>query len=298
MSTPESFPLEPIPPERRDPKLVVIGLPAIGEGNWELVRNICSLELQPNPLGLKFRALRCQEKGIGAARNIIVRAARCLGASSVVMIDRDIPATAEHVLRIMGHKEPFVAPLVPARETPLHWLGEFYAPSTEDLRPDGLRPMMSAASCFLRVDMIVFDKIQAAHPELRYLFDEDRPGDQFLHWQAELWDFFGMGVKESIWFPRKAGEEPSRWPRYVTEDYMLSLLWRDLGGECWSDSLCQVGHLGTVDFLDLEAKIQNRVDSSLVQYKKDLEGVGVKVPLLWRGPDGNVSIAKTGKVSR
>ncbi len=52
---------------------------------------------------------------------------------------------------------------------------------------------------------------------------------------------------------RKDGE---RYPRWLSDDFSFCRRVMDAGEEVWADCACQVGHIGTVDFLAVMAVMQ------------------------------------------
>ncbi len=275
---------EPVAPQDRDPKLVMIGMPAIGNGVWDLCRTIVSLELQENNRGIRFIFYRCSDQGLGKARNILAYIARCSGASRLILLDRDLTPSAAAFFRLASHTEPLVGALYPIRDTPLRWVGEFMPATAEDQqRTDGLWPMWHLGTGALSISLDVIDKLIAAHPESAFEFEDPQPGGQ-IPYGAVMHDLFPMGPVTDSWCGPSG--QPRKFSRYVTEDYYFCYNWRKLGGKLWVDSQCQIGHLGTIDFLELESKIEKRIDAALAQYKKDLESVGIKVPTLARSPEG------------
>ena len=291
--------LEPISPKERDPKLVMIGLPTLGEGLFDLVRHIISMETQPNDKGWRFHVRRCMDAGgIGKARNSLAHVARCVGASQLIMVDKDILATADHFFKLLDHapEVKLIGALYPVRHTPLTWVGEFLPATEKTVGPKGEWPMEHVGTGLIRIDMTVFDElIESGVPwyehedcDVRILRDDQIP------YGAHLYDFFGMGVRNDVWFGHELQPGPRRFNRYVTEDYMISYLYGKLGGKRWTDPQCQVGHVGKIDFLTLEAEIERRETEAIEAYRKDLQSVGVKVPLLYRDANGKVSIGTKG----
>jgi hypothetical protein len=271
----------------------MIGLPTLGEGLWDLVRNLISLETLPNDKGWRFVVRRCRDAGgIGKARNALAHVARCVGASKIIMVDRDILATADHFFKLLDHAPEIklVGAMYPLRQTPLKWVGEFLPVDAGSIGPAGEAPMQHVGTGLIRIDLEVFDEIakRGLAPEYEY---EDAGPNGSIPYGTKVADFFAMRVITDWWFGSEWQPGDRKFPRYVTEDYMISYLWRKCGGKCWTDPDCQVGHNGSVDFLQLEEDIEKRVNAALARYKADLQKVGVKVPLLFQNADGNVERA-------
>lgn len=282
--------MQPIKPQDRDPNLVMIGLPSIGEGLWDLVRNMISLETLPNPFGYKFVVRRCRDAGgIGKARNMLTHVARCLGASKMILVDKDILATAEHFFKLLNHgpEIKLIGALYPLRITPLCWVGEFLPATTKTIGSAGEWPMEHVGTGLIRVDLSVFDElIESGRVEWYEHEDVDPQGS--IPYGTKIHDFWAMGPRKGQWFGTKESPAARVFQRYVTEDYMMSYNYRSIGGRCWVDGECQVGHVGKVDFLDLEAAIEKRVDAALAQYKADLKESGFNAPTLVRDTTGKL----------
>lgn len=287
--------LNPKNKTERDPKLVFIGIPALGEGTWDLARTLVSLELQSHPSGFRFVAYRCAEQGLAKARNILAFCARASGAYQAIFVDRDIPATPAHFVRLAESPAKMVGALYPKRKTPLEWVGEFLPCDEKTIGPGGLWPMESLGTGLLKVELAAFDELIEHNFADEYEHEDEDPKG-YIPYGTKMNDFFGMGVRGDSWLTRKAGVRRT-FDRYVTEDYMLSYNYRRLGGQCWTDPGCQVGHVGRIDFLDLEATIEKRCEAAVRRYKADLRGIGIKVPTLVRDAQGNVqgAVGEEGK---
>lgn len=269
-------PSTPLPASERDPKTVFIGVPIGGDFLWDLPRLLGILENLPNSEGYKFICRKVTGHGLPWGRNLLLYAARCTPASQVIFIDGDIPFTPKHLIRLLSHPVDYVGALYPKKQlTGLNWVGEFDRAEQEDLGPGGLWPMLSVGTGLVRVSMSAFDRMIEENPDRAFENEEDYFGeDGFgLRRGQVMHDLFGQGVIKDDWFGRT-------YPRYVTEDYFLSWLYRKAGGECWTDPGCQVGHVGKVDFLAVYSLIEKSVDDALKRYKSDLVAAGVKVPVL------------------
>jgi len=242
-------PLQPVAAADRDPKLVFIGIPAAGDPLWSTARVLASLEIAPNDKGLRFIIRKVGGQGVAKARNILTYMARCSGAGEMVLADSDVKFGPEHVFHIVEHPDLFVGALYPKKQVPFSWVGEFDSANPAAMHPRGLWPMISVGGGFLKVNLEVVDSMIEEFPERGYESDEEAAvvglvKGQWMH------DLFGMGVIKDNWFGRE-------FPRYITEDYYFSQLWRRMGGKCWVDPNCQVGHVGQIDYLDLVALIES-----------------------------------------
>ena len=249
--------LTPVAPSARDPKSVLVGLPAAGDPLFDLSRMVALLENHPNPYGWKFRVVKIGNQGLAKARNVLTFLARCSDASQIVMIDSDVPATNGHVYRLLDHPELVVGALYPKKEIPLAWVGEFREVDPKRAHPKGLWPMLSVGSGLVKVRLEAIDQLLGrwwAGPP-HYESDEEAPA-YGMHKGDRLHDIWGVGVVTDDWFGR-------RYPRYLTEDYWFSWLCRRAKIPLWVDPFCQVGHVGRCDFLEVNAKIEAEVERQL-----------------------------------
>jgi hypothetical protein len=285
--------LQPISPRDRDPNLVLIGVPAVRGGLWDLVRTVITLELgalalEEAKVNWRFEFRKMAGQGIAKARNMLTYAARCLPVSKIVMVDADIRPEPGHFFRLLSHAEALVGALYPKKNLErLCWVGEFRDATPATIGPGGLWPMEHVGSGFVRVDMEVVDRMVAELPERRYMNDEDEPSSGIADGQW-MHDFWGMGVVNGEWFGTPRHPARRKYPRYVTEDYFFSHLASSIGVKLWTDPGCQVDHVGEVGFLEVFARRDKAIAEALAQYRADLEKVGFKVPVLVRDPEGNV----------
>jgi hypothetical protein len=285
--------LQPISPRDRDPNLVMIGLPASRGGLFDLVRTVISLELGVKELeaaGIetRFDFRKAAGQGIAKARNILTYVARCLPVSRIIMVDADLRPEPSHFFRILKQDAELVGGLYPKKNLErLCWVGEFENATPETMGPGGLWPMAHVGSGFVRVDMTAVDSMVKELPQRRYMNDEDEPTSGIADGQW-MHDFWGMGVVNGEWFGSARHPGKRTYPRYLTEDYYFSHLFKSIGGKLWSDPGCQVDHVGEVGFLELHNLIATRQTQAVDAYKADLLRAGFKVPALVRDAEGNV----------
>lgn len=197
-----------------------------------------------DPVGpWRFLAWKIGGTSIGRARNIATAMALESDASKVLMLDADQWAGEDQLLRILGHAEPVVGGIYPRKEVawPTRWCVNF----SGALRPDGLRPATDIGAGFLRVDLEAIETIVKQNPQLRYLSDEEGT------YGEQLFDLWSEGVATDSWSPGGP-----KFPRKLSEDFWFCWLARRAGFTVYADTLCQVGHVGAVDFLEVACLIQ------------------------------------------
>lgn len=242
----------------RDKNLVFVGVPTPdGRLNCNaeaLFDHLATAEIG----GKKFVCWRGVGGGLGKARNILLARARESGAAKVLLIDADINGGPAQVERILKHDEPFVCGLYPAKELvwPIRWVVNWAKDSKADAR--GLREAIEVGAGWLLIDLNSLDEVIASGVVRDYRPD-DREFDGTVHH-----DFFAEGVVEADW-----KGDGKRYPRKLTEDFYFCYLVRLAGFKVLVDTVCQLGHEGTVDFLALGQLIQRARALRLETAKQD-----------------------------
>ena len=272
------------PPAKRDPKHVFIGVPITGNPAWEVPETIERLKERPNQWGWKFTSVRMSGQYVGHARNMLTEAARRTSASKLVMLDADHVLGTDHVYRLLTHNVHVVGALYPKKQCALEWAGEFLPLTKESMGPGGLWPIVGLGTGMCSIDMSVIDKsIHKAQQE----FDMNETGRPTFYETPEGWagvpvgtkvyDLWGVGPVIGEWYGRK-------FSRFLYEDYFFSDRWvRGCRGQMWVDPLCRLGHLGTVDYLQLQNEIaEARFKASLQAQNPPLTGAAFE-EMLRRG---------------
>ena len=253
-----------VKPADRDPKLVFVGVPMTGSIRWETSQILAYLS-HNEIAGYKFIVRKIGGFGLAKARNAMLWLARQTSASQVLWIDSDINAGPQQIERILSHDVDMVGGAYPKKQIPLTWVGEF---NSDTPNSQGLLPAMSLGTGFLLHKMKVIDFIIAHFPEIAYYSDENSTPFEY---KDVMHDVFSMGVVDDLWFGDK-------YPRYITEDYYLCYRWLKCGGSAWLDPLCQLGHIGTTDFLHLNGKLEDMKDQ-INKSNSDLQRALSKNPI-------------------
>jgi hypothetical protein len=109
--------------------------------------------------------------------------------------------------------------------------------------------MYSLGGGLLKIDLWMIDQMIDAYPERAYLSDDEAPVVGLMRNQV-MYDLWGQGVVRDPWL------EGKNEARYLTEDYYFAHLWRKIGGKCFVNPFCQVGHVGAADYLDFNSLLE------------------------------------------
>ena len=245
---------------KRDPNLIFVGMSSQSgdmtdatANGWDLVRDGAKL----GPYTFIRRKVKCFSTA--KARNIITSLAHSTAAGKMLMVDADMNFGEAQLLRILGHTELVVGGIYPKKE--LTESPSWVCNMIGDIRTDGLAPALDVGAGFLAIDLRAVDQLAKLHPKKFYLSEEPstRGQREFALWEER--------VVEDEWNGR-------RWPRRLTEDYYFCWLCRKAGIPVWVDTVCQLGHVGAVDFLQLTALIQR------LKHRADPLGEGMRPPFI------------------
>ncbi len=229
-----------------DPKLVFVGV-SVGRGGLEPETEEALARLKDGSHDLPWRFLvrRCAAGSIVKSRNILAAVAWSTPAAAYLSVDADNKFGLGHVRRVMSSPHRCVGGIYPKKE--LLEEAQFCVTFDEgESDGQGRQPAMEIGAGFLRFDMSLVRQIVEADPGLLYVSED--PGALFGSVGVNLW---GEGVVVDDW--QRNGV---RWPRFRTEDFAFCDRVRALGEVIWADTLCQVGHVGRVDYLEIARMIQ------------------------------------------
>ena len=204
--------------------------------------------------GYRFIKRKVKCFSTAKARNIIANMAVKTDASKLLMIDYDNVFGVAQIERILSHDLDIVGGLYPKKQLSLtpRWVCNF----TGETGPDGLARVKDIGCGFLLSKLSVFERIlsnDALYPSkfegdliLAPMFlseDEGTRGEKMFQFYAERIceaDWNGNGV----------------WPRLLTEDFYFCWAAQQVGFKVWADTVCQIGHVGEIDYLTLTAELQ------------------------------------------
>jgi hypothetical protein len=188
---------------------------------------------------------------IARARSVLVsRFLDTPGATHLLFVDADISFAPEQVLRLLRADKDFVAAFYPLKAVdwdaipkrvvdgePLRTAGLSYVGTLLD-PPDRVTEGDFATARYAGTGLQlikrrVFERLMAAHPELRF---------QSVHAQA---GGVPSSANLSALFDSQIDPETGA---YLSEDYAFCRRWRALGGDIWLDLKSEVTHVGADHF--------------------------------------------------
>lgn len=227
----------------RDPHLVCVGMATL-DGNMTETTRVLWERFQ-KPIGpYRFKTVKVKTYSTAKARNIITALAVQSDASKLLMLDSDMNAGEEHVLRILNHSHRLVGGLYPHKQ--IGFRPEWVCNFSGSVGTDKLAPCLDVGAGFLRVNISLVEEMIANWPKSRYLSEDSE------HRGMPMWDLWSHGVVEDEW----NGPGTAPWPRYLTEDFYFCWRARQLDVQPYVDTHCQLGHIGAVDFLEVIALVQ------------------------------------------
>lgn len=233
----------------RNPALVFAAMPTAATGAKSR-----ETELDWNNLGVLnavpgFEFIRNQVSGYDAAtgRNLLTALALKSEAAFMLMLDSDMHFGPQQVGRLLsGRRFAVKAGVYPKKKISLtqQWVAEFI----EEPDSDGLAAVRGVGAGFMLVDLA----------QLERMLEQNTLGQTFLCEDCEkllgqsvraLWD---PVVVEDDWGPLNNG----KWARRLTDDWAFCWRMRTAGYPVVADTLCQVGHIGPVDYLEVMTLVE------------------------------------------
>lgn len=198
------------------------------EESWDTLR------FNP-PVGLDLVMVKVQAYSAAKGRNLLIHAAEKAQCDKILFIDGDVVFTPQQVARIASHQVDIVGGLYPRLDVKeLRWVCSFAQPKAQS---DGLVEVLEIGAGFLCVSMYALNALSVHRDSFRSEDDQIRGAQITNH-------FFDSVVswKHSTEFP---------WNRLLTEDFSFCYHARRDGMRVYADTLCQVGHIKSVDLLHL-----------------------------------------------
>lgn len=232
---------------KRNPNKIFIGMVMDGSMRWEtslLWEQLRNAKID----GYEFSTNRLGGYGQAKARNALTWLALQTDCGRMFCLDADINATIQHALRILGHDEEMVSAMYPKKTAAaLEFVGNF---TGSPAREDGLAEALDCGGGFVAIDLSMVERMIAAYPETEYECEDAAFRGKIMH------DLWSCGPVTDSWRGRT-------FSRYLTEDFYFCHRARKMGVTVWQDTQCQVGHVGTVDFLDLHLRLKELEKSSI-----------------------------------
>ncbi len=191
------------------------------------------------------------ESLVQRARNALVHTFLKTDATHLLFIDSDIQFNALDVIGMLGADKPLVTGAYPRkginqqnvvdaierREPDPFGFAASYVVNYLPAKPGdkinvefGCVPVMEAATGFMLAKREVFEEMAAAMPEIAYTSDEvhvSRGRGETMH------AFFDCAIVEG---------------RYLSEDYLFSRRWQQLGGTVWLFLPAKLSHIGSYTY--------------------------------------------------
>ena len=167
-------------------------------------------------------------------------------------IDADIVFEAEQFIRVLLFDKPITTAPYPIKsDTPIEkgdasfgWCMNFPL-GPYDLKDNekGFKKVTYAGTGFMCIERKVFEIIKEHYPEIEYKTDVRAKLDNELQKKEILgtseYAFFDTGIQgEGIL------EDEEKTNRYLSEDFYFCALWRQCGGEIWTDLTSTLKHIG------------------------------------------------------
>lgn len=247
----------------RDPNHVFVAMAKKDENLPSQTRTLWERLNTGETLGRwRFTRAHCLCFSTPKARNYLTHAALKTDASELLFIDADMHAGEEQIARILSHDVDAVGGLYPKKKVSLQqeWVANFK--TNAKTRPDGLIECIDIGAGFFRVRLDAVEKLIDDSIEAAFLC-EDEP------WIGET--MYALWTERIIWNDWRG--QGKAWPRYLTEDFDFCYRLRSAGFTVWGDTICQVGHIGAVDFLDVMTTIQ------FLQGQTATDGAGAERPV-------------------
>ena len=171
-------------------------------------------------------------------------------ASHLLFVDADIAFEPEQVLRLLRADKEFAAAFYPLKATDwdavprrvvggetlrgagLSYVGTLRDPPGRCIEGD-FATAQYAGTGFQLIKRTVFERLIAAHPELRFTSVHARRGN--LPESDNLYALFDCHIDPDT-------------GAYLSEDYAFCRRWRALGGDIWLDLRSRLTHVGADEF--------------------------------------------------
>ena len=164
---------------------------------------------------------------VSLARNTLAAMFMETGMDDLFFIDADVGFDATGLIKILQRSEKVVAGLYPLKQDGLQFGAQIKTRDGVPIGRDGLIEADYLPTGFMRIKLVVIERMQAAYPELRYTDSYAKVLGAAI---TESYDLFNTGPREGLtWMP---------------EDYAFCQRWRDIGGQLWVYPDVDFSHTG------------------------------------------------------
>ncbi len=216
------------------PKHLYIGLPAYdGRLMASTFISLMNFLMAPSPLlsAPPYIDILYGESHVNRVRNRHAKRFLNTDCTHMLFIDSDIGFTPQQITMLMERDLPIVGGIYAKKEIgPAQWV---ITPLRGTDKPDetGLIEVGCAGTGFVLIARHVFEEMKepGKYPFPITLEYEDDSNQKM----GRMWDFFHAGVIDDQW---------------QSEDWWFSRAWRAMGGKVFSDTKCQLVHVGHADY--------------------------------------------------
>ena len=226
-------------------------------------------------VGMRFSISTISDSLINRARNqLVAKFMANKEFTHLFFIDVDISFKHEDILKVLWHNKEIMTGAYPIKD--INWekiaKNSINGMDPKDLLKNATRFVVNpvktsgsqvrvdngaisvydAGTGFMCISRSAFEKLFAAHPELKYVDDTGTlQGEEKDYAYAMFNSYVDPDTK-----------------RFLSEDYGFCRYWQDLGGEIWTDPSIELGHLGRlkytgrlIDFL-IQMSAENEANKS------------------------------------
>ena len=219
--------------ERAKSRSVMICVPVARNPVWQFTLAYAETCVILEKLGIGYASrFIVGSSNLARARNVLVARALAKGMTDLLFIDDDMGWTPNDVVRLLASEREVIGAVGRKKaekpdSDPDVWCVKFLPGSNERLRQDemGNVEVERIGTGFLKIDLAVFRRLAAAHPEWKL------PGD----------DGMDPAVRENYYQFFRFGDAAQG---DIGEDYVFCDRWRALGGSIWMDPTIRLTHVG------------------------------------------------------
>tara|TARA_R110002020_G_scaffold60137_1_gene163268 strand:+ start:591 stop:1358 length:768 start_codon:yes stop_codon:yes gene_type:complete len=200
--------------------------------------------------GIGIGMMWVRDSLVSRARNKLVTQFLKSDSTHLFFIDADISFMPDDFIRVVSFDKDVVsAPYPIKKETPIEkgdasqgWclnfpLGKYDFTDNEN----GFKQCDYAGTGFMLIKRKVFDIIKEKYPSIAFKSDVVAKIDDTMenHKGNTEYAFFDCGIQG-----QGILQDKDKTQRYLSEDYYFCQLWKQCGGEIWTDLTSQLKHIG------------------------------------------------------
>ncbi len=205
-------------------------------------------------IGLKFSISTLSDSLISRARNqLVAKFMACPDYTHLMFIDVDLSFMPDDILKMLWHDKEVITGAYPIKTIdwnkvsqgvhkgiePSNLLGNSVRFVVNPVRTvdskikveNGAISVYDAGTGFMMIKRSVFEKLFAAHPELKYVDDTGLLNEEERKYSYALFNSY----------VDKDG-------RFLSEDYGFCRYWQNNGGDIWTDPSINLDHLGRMKY--------------------------------------------------